>query len=57
MIQQIAYGANQRVEELSEIIDNDFAPDTDKETKDALTQCIKVIEWVTYMEMKRGYHE
>lgn len=57
MLEQIAHGVNQRAEELNEIIDNDFAPDTDKETKDALTQCNKASEWVTYMETKRGYHD
>ena len=57
MLEQIAYGINQRAEELHERIDNEFAPDTDKKTKDALTQCNKASEWVTYMETKRGYHE
>ena len=56
MLKQIAYGINQRASDLSELIDNEFAPETDKETIDAYKQCNKVSEWINYIESKRGYH-
>ena len=42
--------------DLSELIENDFAPETDKETIDAYKQCNKVSEWINHIETKRGYH-
>ena len=56
MLEQIAYGINQRASELNELIENEFAPETDKEIIDAYKQCDKVSKWINHMETKRGYH-
>ena len=56
MLKQITHGINQRASDLSEQIENEFAPETDKETIDAYKRCNKVSEWINYIETKRGYH-